>query len=250
MKQPIEDKKGLTEYRVWDRSIRVFHWLNVACLLGLIAIGLVILNSKALGVSDDGKILLKTWHVYIGYLFALNLAWRIIWGFIGSRYVRWRAILPMGSAYREQRAKFVAGLKNGRPAGFLGHNPLARWMVTLLLLLLSLQAITGLVLAGTDVYMPPFGNSFKAWVAESPETVELVRPYSDEGVNKAAYQDMRDFRKPFITVHYYVFFILLAAIALHLLGVLVTELRERNGLVSAMLTGRKVFKNKPIDLDD
>ena len=39
---------------------------------------------KELGVTDNGKILLKTTHVWIGYVFAINLAWRIIWAFIGN----------------------------------------------------------------------------------------------------------------------------------------------------------------------
>ena len=65
--------KELKYYSGWDRTTRLFHWLNVICVLGLICVGLVILNSKILGVSSDGKILLKTIHVYIGYVQYLSL---------------------------------------------------------------------------------------------------------------------------------------------------------------------------------
>jgi cytochrome b len=34
---------------------------------------------------------------------------------------------------------------------------------------------------------------------------------------------------------------------IHIVGVVVTELREGGGLVSAMFTGRKVFDRKPAD---
>ena len=54
----------LKTYLVWDANIRWFHWINVLCVLGLIAVGVAILNDKALGVSTEGKILLKTVHVY------------------------------------------------------------------------------------------------------------------------------------------------------------------------------------------
>ena len=244
-KQEIE----LTVYPVWDKTVRIFHWVNVVCVLGLIAVGTVILNAKALGITTDGKILLKTIHVYIGYVFVVNLAWRIVWGFIGSHYARWSAILPVGTEYRAQLRAFIAGTKSGKPVGFLGHNPIARLMVALLLLLLSIQALTGLVLAGTDVYMPPFGNTIKEWVATDKSTVTNVKPYSKDGVDETAYKEMRAFREPFITTHYYVFFILLVSIVLHLIGVVVTELRERNGLVSAMFTGKKIFADKPFDVD-
>ena len=63
----------LRTYPVWDVSVRWFHWINLLCVLGLVAVGVAILNDKALGVDNDGKILLKTVHVWIGYVFVLNL---------------------------------------------------------------------------------------------------------------------------------------------------------------------------------
>jgi cytochrome b len=246
----MNQSKSLQEHAVWDRSVRWFHWINVLSVLTLIAMGVVIMNSKALGVTDDGKILLKTWHVYVGYVFAINLGWRLVWGFIGNRYSRWGAILPLGKGYKQQRQAFVQGLKNGDSVSFKGHNPLARWMVTTLFVMMTVMAVTGLVLAGTDVYKPPFGSSFKAWIAESPATIDQIKPYSDVGVNEAAKKEMRDFRGPFKETHEIGFFILLALIVLHIAGVVVTELRERNGLVSAMFTGKKVFRETPIDHDD
>ena len=89
----------LTKYQVWDRTVRIFHWVNMLCILGLIAFGTVILNSKALDVSGDGKVILKTLHVYIGYVFVLNLVWRLIWSFIGNRFARWKTFLPVGVEY-------------------------------------------------------------------------------------------------------------------------------------------------------
>jgi hypothetical protein len=40
-------------------------------VLGLIAVGVVILNAKVLGVPNDGNILLKTVHVWIGYEYGI-----------------------------------------------------------------------------------------------------------------------------------------------------------------------------------
>lgn len=52
----------------------------------------------------------------------------------------------------------MRGLRKGDPPAYLGHNPLGRLMITALLFLLITQALTGLVLAGTDLYKPPFGG--------------------------------------------------------------------------------------------
>ena len=237
-----------TAYRAWDPIVRLFHWINVLCILGLIAVGLVILNAKTLGVSTEGKILLKTVHVYIGYVFAVNLSWRLLWGFIGGRFARWRAILPLGGRYVHWLGLYLKGTQSGHTPHFLGHNPMARLMVTLLFALLTTQMVTGLVLAGTDLYYPPFGGKIAEWVAQSPEQADAVKPYSKANVNPDSYKAMRDFRKPYITLHVWVFYTLLGAIFVHLAGVVYSELKEQCGLVSAMFTGNKYFDHKPVDL--
>ena len=58
---------------------------------------------------------------------------------------------------------------------------------------------------------------------------------------------MRAFRKPFITVHEFTFYLLLGLIVLHILAVVITELREGGNLTSAMFTGKKVLDKEPAD---
>ena len=214
----------------------------MVCIIGLVAVGVVILNNKILGVSGDGKILLKTVHVYIGYVFVLNLTWRIVWGFVGNKFARWKAILPIGKGYWASAKEYVAGTRAGDPPQYLGHNPIAKLMVTFLFLLLTTQAVTGLILAGTDLYFPPFGHEIAEWVTgagEEHDKIANLKPGSKDDVDSEAYAEMRKFRKPFITTHVYAFYTLLIAIGLHIVAVVVTEVREKNGLISAMFTGRK-----------
>jgi len=236
-------------YYVWDRSVRIFHWVNFICVIGLICLGLILLNGKSFGLSSDGKVLLKTLHVYFGYVLVFNLAWRIVWGFLGNSYSKWKTILPFRKGYIDSLSSYTSGLKNNNSPHYAGHNPLGTLMVSLLFALLISQATTGLVVAGTDLYMPPFGQKMAEWVAADPNKVSALKPGSKEGVNPDSYKEMRAFRKPYITVHKYGFYILAIAILLHLIGVVVTEVREKSGLVSAMFTGYKVFSKKPVDHD-
>ena len=238
----------LKTYFVWDASVRWFHWINVICILGLVALGTVILNASALGVSTEGKILLKVVHVWIGYVFAANLLWRLIWAFIGGAHARWRSILPGGAGYMSELRSYVADFMAGQPRQYLGHNPLGRIAVTLLLLTLAIQAITGLVLAGTDIFYPPLGAWIASWIAAPGVDPATLMPYAKETYDAAAYESMRAFRKPFITLHYYSFYALLGLIVLHILAVVITEIREGGNLISAMFTGRKVLSKIPADL--
>ncbi len=125
----------LVTYHAWDKSVRIFHWINFICIIGLAALGLMILYNKSFGVSPEGKILLKTIHAYIGYIFVLNLIWRIVWAFIGTKRSKWKAILPFGKNYKQSLTSYVKGIKDHKPKPYLGHNPLARLMVTFLFLL-------------------------------------------------------------------------------------------------------------------
>ena len=234
----------LAAYSVWDKTTRWFHWINVICVMGLIAIGLIIFNAKALGIHGEAKVLLKVIHVYIGYVFVLNLAWRLIWAFIGNRYARWGNLLPLDK-------NLLHKIKDYRQnnAVYAGHNPLAKLMISLLLLLMLVQAVTGLVLAGTDIYYPPFGHEIAEWVVKEGIEPESLIAGDKSMLDLDKYQEMREFRKPFITIHKWAFYLLLIAIVLHIIAVVITDIREKSGLISAMFTGQKVFKSKPIDID-
>jgi cytochrome b len=238
---------NLKAYLVWDANIRWFHWINLLCVIGLIAVGVAILNSKALGVTNEGKILLKTVHVLIGYVFMVNLLWRLVWAFIGGPYARWRTILPGGDGYMSELRAYISDLKAGRTRQYLGHNPLGRIAVTLMLFLLLIQAVTGLVLAGTDLFYPPFGSWIASWVALSGVDPVTLAPYAKDTYDPVAYDAMRAFRKPFIVIHEYGFYALLGIILLHILAVVKAELGQGGNLISAMFTGRKVLSQKPAD---
>lgn len=243
-------QQTLKAYPVWDRGVRLFHWINVLAILGLLALGLGLMFSKEFGVSDDGKILLKAVHIWVGYVFVINLLGRLIWAFFGNRFARWKAMLPFGRVYKVQFQAYLEGRKIGRTVHFLGHNPLGRWSILLMFLLMIGQGVTGLILASTDLYMPPFGSQMKAWVAQDEASMALIEPGNREkGIDAIAYQEMRDFRKPYRTLHTYFFYLLMLSIVIHITAVIVEEKRKRNGLTSAMISGEKVFNEKPFDAD-
>lgn len=244
---PSTTTPSFKAYPVWDASVRWFHWINLFCVLGLIAVGVVILNDKALGITNEGKILLKTVHVWIGYVFALNLLWRLIWAFIGGPHARWRAILPGGRGYLTEMGGYITDFMAGRPRQYLGHNPLGRVAMTLLLLLLLVQAVTGLVLAGTDIFYPPLGAWISSWIAAPGVDPASLVPYAPELYDKGAYDAMREFRKPFIEIHEINFYAILVLGLIHIVAVVVTELRGGGNLISAMFTGKKLLSTAPVD---
>ncbi|TMM43276.1 cytochrome b/b6 domain-containing protein [Colwellia ponticola] len=225
---------------VWSKYLRLFHWINVLAITILLVLGLIIFNAKTLGVSVDGKILLKTIHVITGYGFAANLLVRIVMGFFGQGYERWGKTLPFAKGFTKELTDF----KQQPHKAYKGHNPLGKLMVAALLLSMSVQMISGLVIAGTDIYYPPLGQYFAKSIAIDSSKIAVIKPYSKENVDEQAYQAMRKIRKPFITAHVYAFYALLLLIPLHIIGVIIGERREKTALVSSMINGYKYLPKK------
>ena len=163
------------------------------------------------------------------------MIFRFIIGFIGKAHERWSKVLPFTKGYTQELVEF----KKQKKSVYKGHNPAGKLMVFALMTLMSIQLISGLVIAGTDIYYPPFGKYFASSIAIDKQQIEMIKPYSKDNVDEVAFKAMRDIRKPFITAHVYAFYCLLFLIPLHILGVIIAERREKTALVSAMITGYK-----------
>lgn len=116
-----------TPVKVWDFSIRLFHW-SLACLIGFLWWS-----------GTEGEMMDK--HVQAGYAILALISYRLIWGFIGSHHARFVHFIHSPIA----TLKAIPDLFSVRSdSHYVGHNPLGGWMVILLLFTLLLQAISGL----------------------------------------------------------------------------------------------------------
>lgn len=237
------------EYRAWDVPVRIFHWVNFISVISLIFVALIMLYKKEIGITSmDAKVTLKEIHVIIGYVFVLNLLWRIIWGFIGSKYARWSYIFP-GKGFIRQSRSYIKSVTDGNPQQYIGHNPLGRLAISLIILLLVTLSATGLIRAGTDIYYPPFGSYVAEYIAEPGVNPDSIIPYNSAGTDEARAKELKAFKGPFGEIHKYSAFVLMFIIVVHIFVVVLTEIHEGGSLISAMFTGKKLLDKKPADLD-
>lgn len=129
---------------VWDAPVRVFHWLMVFSFAG------------AYLTSDS-----ESWrlvHVTLGYTMAGLVAFRLLWGLVGTRHARFTAFV------RGPRAvmAYLGSLLRGRPQHHTGHNPAGA------LAILALLALTaGVTAAGWATYNEMAGE----WTEDLHETL-------------------------------------------------------------------------------
>lgn len=114
---------AITEVKVWDPLLRLFHWTLADAFFINYALG------------DDWLKL----HVWIGYLIIGLLVFRLIWGFVGPRHARFSDFLYS----RHEILDYLRDLPTGRAGRYLGHNPAGGAMVILLLVMLALTVLTG-----------------------------------------------------------------------------------------------------------
>jgi len=183
---------------VWDLPVRLVHWLIVLAVVGSWA-------THYAGVEWFA------WHRRLGYTVLVLVAFRIVWGFAGTRHARF------GHFLRGPRATldYLLGRTAVRP---VGHNPIGALGVVALLGVLLVQAATGLV--ANDEIMN--AGPFYGWIdpALSNRLTTLHRQSSD---------------------------VLLVLIGLHVLAVAWHVLGRRRPLLKAMLTGRKPAAEVPAE---
>ena len=185
---------------VWDPVVRLFHWSTV----GLFCVAYY---SAEWGQNED--------HLIVGYLLAVILLVRLVWGFLGSEHARF-ASFWYGFRHSLQYAK---SLLRGAPAHYLGHNPLGAAMVFILLGLLLLMSASGLVLAAGLEFEGPL--------------LPLNSVLSDDSVYLL------------LKLHRYTAYLMLACIAFHVLGVVSSSRLHHENLLLAMITGKKPLPSDP-----
>lgn len=121
----MQDTTPASRRLIWDLPTRVFHWALAASFIGAYLLA-----------ENDGA---RTLHVMFGYTVAGLVAFRLLWGFVGSEHSRFRdfAFSPVAAA------RYLRDLAGGRARDYEGHNPAGSWAIYALLALAGATAVTG-----------------------------------------------------------------------------------------------------------
>ncbi|HRJ00991.1 MAG TPA: cytochrome b/b6 domain-containing protein [Hyphomonas sp.] len=141
-------------------------------------------------------------HRLSGMLLCGLIVFRTVWGFAGGEHSRFAAFFP-------NPARIISHLRKvatGTPERHLGHNPVGGVAVFLLLGAVSVCIFTGLMSSGEGLTGPLAGYA----------------PFEMSNVHELAFRALQ------------------ALVVLHLIGVALESWLAKDGLVPAMITGRKI----------
>jgi len=128
--------------RVWDLPLRLFHWALAVCVTVSVITGLIGGNAMQ-------------YHYWSGYCLIALLVFRLGWGVVGSRHARFASFVYGPRAI----ARYVRGDDPRPPHLRLGHNPLGSLSVIALLLVVTLQVVSGLFANDEIFNQGPLANS-------------------------------------------------------------------------------------------
>lgn len=182
---------------VWDLPTRVFHWLMVTLVIVSFVTGN--LGGNAMEI-----------HERSGCAILALLVFRMVWGFIGSRPSRFTAFLKGPRTV----LRYGATLFRRDEPLHLTHNPLGGWSVAAMLVVMFIQAGTG-VFANDDIATE--GPLYK-WVSKAvSDRLTSIHKLNQE--------------------------ILIVLITVHVAAVLFHLLYKRDNLLAPMITGFKGAKS-------
>ena len=108
---------GTGHVKVWDPAVRVFHWTLVA------SFGVLWLTAESERFRDL--------HVMAGWTMAGLVAFRILWGLVGTRHARFASFVKGPAAV----VRYLRSLASARPEHHVGHNPAGALAIVAILLL-------------------------------------------------------------------------------------------------------------------
>lgn len=133
---PTELPPAQAHLRVWDRFVRLSHWVLVVCVTIALISGLV------------GGLPRLALHLSVGIAALITVLLRIVWGFTGPGSARFADFL--------RGPKAIAAHLRGADGRHLGHNPLGALMVLGLLGAVLALALTGGLALGGMYKIGPF----------------------------------------------------------------------------------------------
>lgn len=199
----------INQIKVWDPLVRIFHW------------SLVIAFTVAYLSGDEENAI----HINAGYIILGLIIFRLIWGFIGSKYARFKDFTYSPRSI----INYLKSLFTRQPKHYIGHNPAGGAMILALLIGLTVTTYSGLKIYAIEEGAGP--------LAQSTELSLIKTAYADDD-NHDGYDEDND-EEFWEEIHEASANIVLLLVVLHIVGVIVAGKLHNEKLIKAMITGKK-----------
>lgn len=140
---------------LWERPLRVMHWVAALCIVVLVVTGLYIgkpyfmTSGEASAHFLMGRV--RFTHFLAAAVLVMTAIVRLYWLFMGNRFERWAALFPVRArdwVNLWRMVKFYLMIRPEQAPHYLGHNPLQQLSYTALYGVAGVMVVTGFAMYG------------------------------------------------------------------------------------------------------
>lgn len=213
---------------VYEAPVRLWHWINALSITVLAVTGYFIGSPLPTmpGEASASYVMgyIRFAHFAAAYLFAVGMLGRVYWAFVGNHHARELFSVPLLTrAYWNDMLtmlKWYCFLVD-RPSRYVGHNPLARFAMFFVFVLVSVFMIfTGFALYGEGLQAGSWAERLFGWVI----------PLMGQS------QDVH-------TWHHLGMWVIVLFVILHVYAAIREDIMGRQSVVSTMISGYRTFKD-------
>ena len=213
---------------VYEAPVRLWHWVNVVCIVVLALSGYLIgsplpsLTGEASAHFMMGYI--RFAHFAAGYVLAVGFLLRFYWAFAGNIHARQMFYVPvwrpgwLGEVLHE--LKWYAFLVK-YPKKYIGHNPLAQ----LSMFFLFTVTVTFMIFTGFALYSE--GAGIESWQGHWFGWVFHFLPNS---------QDVH-------TLHHLGMWVIVIFVIVHVYAAVREDIMSRQSIISSIVSGERQFRD-------
>lgn len=217
---------------LWGWPLRSMHWAAALSLLVLVVTGFYIGKPYFMTSGEASSHFLMGWMRFLhfaaaGVLVATAII-RLYWMLAGNKFERWRALFPIKRqdwVNLWKQVKFYLLIRPEDAPHYLGHNPLQQFSYTGIYAVALIQVVTGFAMYGQS-RPGGFWYTLFGWVVPLLGGIQIVH-----------------------FVHHVFTWAFLIFIPIHIYLALRSDLLERTGTISSIVSGGR-FVRKDIDYVD
>lgn len=211
---------------LWGWPLRAMHWAAALSLLVLVVTGFYIGQPYFMTSGEASAHFLMGWmrflHFVAAGVFVATAIVRLYWLLAGNKFERWRALFPTGrkdwvNVFKQ--VKFYLMIRPEEAPQYLGHNPLQQFSYTAIYGVALVQVVTGFAMYGQS-RPGGFWYTLFGWVVPLLGGIQVIH-----------------------FVHHVLTWVFLIFIPIHIYLALRSELLERTGTISSIVSGGRFVRS-------
>ncbi|WP_028714009.1 Ni/Fe-hydrogenase, b-type cytochrome subunit [Paracoccus sp. J55] len=218
-----------TSVYVYEAPVRIWHWINAACIMVLCVTGWLIGSpppSMQIAEAYDQFVFgyIRFAHFAAAMILTVGFFGRLYWALIGNHHAKQLFYVPIFS--RRFWAELLFELRwyfflEKEPEKYVGHNPLAQLAMFLFMTVgLTFMIVTGFALYAEGAGKDSMFHAVFGWVQDLVQNTQRLH-----------------------TLHHIGMWWIVIFMIIHIYVAIREDIMSRQSMVSTMISGHRTFKD-------